>query len=69
MSTRNIQSHTEEIYGLKFSPVAVSNITDSITCLGIDINGNKDMPGIWIGEAESAKFRMSVLNELSNRRG
>lgn len=37
------------------------------TCLGIDVNGYKDMLGIWIGEAESSKFWMNILNELRNR--
>lgn len=30
MSTRDIQSHIEDLYGLKLSPTAVSNITDSV---------------------------------------
>jgi transposase-like protein len=28
--------------------------------------GNKDVLGMWIGENESAKFWLSVLNELKN---
>ncbi|HEX2866973.1 MAG TPA: IS256 family transposase [Ignavibacteriales bacterium] len=107
ISTRDIRSHLEEIYGIRLSPESISNITESIvaivkewqmrpldsvypivfldaihykvredgrvltkaayTCLAIDINGHKDMLGIWIGEAESAKFWMNVLNELRNR--
>lgn len=35
--------------------------------IGIDLDGNKDVLGIWIGETESAKFWLSVLNELRNR--
>ena len=35
--------------------------------IGIDLDGNKDVLGIWIGENESAKFWLSVLNELKNR--
>lgn len=35
--------------------------------IGIDLDGNKDVLGIWIGENESAKFWLSVLNELRNR--
>jgi len=31
--------------------------------VGIDLDGNKDVLGIWIGENESAKFWLSVLNE------
>jgi len=35
--------------------------------IGIDLDGNKDVLGIWIGENESAKFWLTVLNELRNR--
>jgi putative transposase len=107
MTTRDIESHIEDIYGLELSATSISNITNSIipvvkewqsrpldpvypivfldavhfkvkedsrivtkaayTCLGIDLQGQKDMFGIWIGQAESAKFWMSVLTELRNR--
>lgn len=107
MSTRDIQTHIEEIYGLKLSAASVSNITDSIiaivkewqarpleeiypivfldaihfkvredgkvvskaayTCLGVDLQGHKDLLGIWIGEAESSKFWLNILNEMRNR--
>lgn len=107
MSTRDIQSHIEEIYGLEVSPTMVSNITEKVssmveewqnrplealypivyfdaihykvrdngrvvskaayTCLGIDLQGQKDMLGLWVGEAEGASFWLSVLTELKNR--
>jgi putative transposase len=35
--------------------------------IGVDLDGNKNVLGIWIGENESAKFWMSVLNDLKNR--
>lgn len=35
--------------------------------IGVDLDGNKDVLGIWIGENESSKFWMNVLNELKNR--
>jgi putative transposase len=35
--------------------------------IGVDLDGNKDVLGMWIGENESAKFWLSVLNELRNR--
>ncbi|MGG3471611.1 IS256 family transposase [Neobacillus pocheonensis] len=35
--------------------------------IGIDLDGNKDVLGIWIGENESSKFWLSVLNDLKNR--
>jgi putative transposase len=107
MTTRDIESHIEDIYGLELSATSISNITNTIipmvkewqsrpldavypivfldavhfkvkedsrivtkaayTCLGIDLQGQKDMFGIWIGQAESSKFWMSVLTELRNR--
>jgi len=35
--------------------------------LGINNDGYKEVLGIWIGQAESSKFWLSVLNELRNR--
>lgn len=35
--------------------------------MGINLEGNKDILGIWIGENESSKFWLGVLNELKNR--
>jgi len=35
--------------------------------IGIDLDGKKDVLGMWIGENESAKFWASVLNSLRNR--
>jgi len=35
--------------------------------LGITIEGNKDILGIWIGEHESSKFWLSVMTELKSR--
>lgn len=107
ITTRDIQSHIEEIYGLQISPTLVSNITEKIislatqwqnrpleaiypivffdaihykirdegkvvskaayTCLGVDINGHKDLLGLWIGESEGANFWLSVITELRNR--
>lgn len=37
------------------------------TCLAIDITGHKDMLGIWIGQAESSRFWLGILNDLKNR--
>jgi len=107
MTTRDIESHIEDIYGLQLSATSISNITNTIipmvkewqsrpleavypivfldavhfkvkedsriitkaayTCLGIDLQGQKDMFGIWIGQAESSKFWMGILTELRNR--
>lgn len=35
--------------------------------LGIQLDGHKDILGVWIGENESAKFWLSVMNDLKNR--
>jgi len=35
--------------------------------LGIDVNGRKDVLGLWTSAAEGAKFWMNVLTELRNR--
>mgnify|MGYP001342996148 CR=1 FL=1 len=36
-------------------------------CMALDMEGYKDILGIWIGEAEGAKFWLSVCNDLKNR--
>ena len=35
--------------------------------LGIDMNGRKDVLGMYVGENESAKFWLSIMNGLKNR--
>lgn len=35
--------------------------------IGINLHGIKDVLGMWIGENESAKFWLSVMNSLKNR--
>ncbi len=107
VSTREIQDHLMNVYGIDVSSTLISNVTNKIVPLikewqnrplqgvyavvfldaihfkvkqdgaivnkaaymviGIDLDGNKDVLGMWIGENESAKFWLSVLNELKNR--
>jgi putative transposase len=107
VSTRDIQDHLLQIYGISVSPTFVSGVTDKVMplvrewqsrplsdvyavvfldaihykvrsegaitsraaymAIGIDLDGQKDVLGMWIGESESAKFWLSVLNELRNR--
>ncbi|AZV56781.1 IS256 family transposase [Clostridium sp. AWRP] len=107
MSTRDIQSELEELYGIDVSPTMISKITDKVMdsaaqwqnralddvypivymdaihfkvreenkivtkaayiCMALDMKGYKDILGIWIGEAEGAKFWLSVCNDLRNR--
>ena len=35
--------------------------------IGIDVDGRKDVLGMWVGENESAKYWATVLNSLKNR--
>lgn len=107
VSTREIQDHLENLYGIEVSPTLISNVTNKILPLiqewqnrplqsvyavvyldaihfkvkqdghiinkaaymsiGIDLDGKKDVLGMWVGENESAKFWLNVLNELRNR--
>ena len=107
LSTRDIQDHLEEIYGIDVSPTLISNVTDAVLedvqawqsrplspvypilyfdaivvksrqegpvrnkavhlALGITMEGEKEVLGLWIAENEGAKFWLSVFNELKNR--
>jgi transposase-like protein len=107
MTTRDIKTHLEDLYGIEASPELISRMTDKIlplvaewqnrpleevygivfldaihykvrsegrvinkaayTIIGINLEGIKEVLGIWVGEAESAKFWLSVLNEIKNR--
>lgn len=108
MTTRDIQSHVTELYGINISPTLVSNITDKIvhlaeewqnrilekkyaivffdaihykvrddsrkvvskasyTALAVDMEGHKDLLGLWVSDAEGANFWLNVLTELKNR--
>lgn len=44
----------------------VKNIASYIM-LGITLEGKKEIIGIWIGENESSKYWLTLLNELKNR--
>jgi len=107
MTTRDIEDHMRDIYGIDVSPGMVSKVTDKImpmiaewqsrplervypiifldaiffkvrkdnriinkaaySVLGINMAGQKDILGIWIGENESASFWLGVCNDLKNR--
>ena len=36
-------------------------------CMGVDMDGRKDILGLWVGENESSKFWLSVINDLKVR--
>lgn len=107
MTTREIQGHLEEIYGVEVSPTLISNVTDAVieevqqwqnrplealypivyldalrvkvrdeghiqnqaiyVVLGVDLEGQKDVLGLWVAQNEGAKFWLQVLTELKNR--
>lgn len=107
MTTRDIEDHMRDIYGIDVSPTMISRITDKIlpmvgewqsrpldrvypivyldaihfkvrkdgkivnkaaySILALNMAGQKEVLGIWIGENESASFWLSVCNDLKNR--
>lgn len=107
MTTREIQGHLKDLYGVQVSPQLISDVTDAViedveawqarpldplypilyldaihlklresrhvqTCavyvaLALNMEGHKELLGLWVGEAEGAKFWLSILTELQNR--
>jgi putative transposase len=107
MTTREIQGHLEEMYGVEVSPTLISEVTDGVmeevkawqnrpleplyailyldalyvkmrhegrvenravyVCIGVDMDGRKDVLGLWTSGNEGAKFWLGVLTELKNR--
>jgi putative transposase len=107
MTTRDIQGHLEEIYGVEVSPTLISNVTDAVldevkawqarpldamypivyldalvvkmreegtvqnravyVAIAINMEGHKEVLGLWTSANEGAKFWLSVLTELKTR--
>jgi len=107
MTTRDIEAHLREVYGVSASRDLISTVTDVVAdeielwrnrpvdevypivyvdgirirvrdqgavtvkvahlVIGVDVEGRKHALGMWIAEAEGAKFWLSVLTELRNR--
>src|ERR687886_833158 len=68
LSTREIQDHLEELYGVEVSPTLISNVTKAVyVALGITVEGEKELLGLWLSESEGAKFWLSVFTDLKNR--
>src|SRR5580704_16644901 len=107
MSTREIQGHLQEMYGVEVSPTLISEVTEAVmeevkawqnraleplygmvyldalyvkmrhegrvenravyVALGVDMEGRKDVLGLWTSGNEGAKFWLGVLTELKNR--
>jgi putative transposase len=107
MTTREIQGHLQEMYGVEVSPTLISEVTDGVmeevkgwqsrpleplyamvyldalyvkmrhegrvenravyVAIGVDLDGRKDVLGLWTSSNEGAKFWLAVLTELKNR--
>ncbi|MCK4690198.1 MAG: IS256 family transposase [Desulfuromonadales bacterium] len=107
MTTRDIQAHLEEIYGVEISPTLVSQVTKAVAedveqwqnrpldeiypivyldairikvrqdgrvinkavylAIGVNLEGLKEVLGLWTAETEGAKFWLQVVTELKNR--
>ena len=107
MSTRDISSHINSIYGIEVSHSLISKITDRVLplakewqnraldtiypvifmdaihykvrtegrivnraayiAIGINLEGIKEVLGIWIGQNETSKYWLNVLTEIKNR--
>lgn len=65
----------DSIYPIVYLDGMVFNVVDNGSVVkktayivyGVNTDGHKDILGIWIGEAESSKFWMSVLSDLKER--
>ena len=107
LSTRDIEAHLAEIYGVKVGRDLISRVTDAVMddvrawqqrplddvypvifldclvlkireggavqrracylALGVTVEGERDVLGMWFQESEGAKFWMQVLTELKQR--
>jgi putative transposase len=107
LSTRDIERHLEEIYGVRVGRDLISRVTDAVMddvrawqqrplddvypvvfldalvvkvreggtvqrracylALGVSVDGDRDVLGMWCQDTEGAKFWMQVLTELKQR--
>jgi putative transposase len=107
LSTRDIEAHLAELYGVNVGRDLISRVTDAVMedvrewqqrplddvypvlfldalvlkireggtvqrkacylALGVTVDGDRDVLGMWFQETEGAKFWMQVLNELRQR--
>ena len=107
MTTRDIQAHFLDAYGVEVSATFISQVTNAVLeevkawqarpldsvypivyldalvvrsrasgavqnksvylALGINMEGEKELLGLWMAETEGAKFWLSVMTELKNR--
>ena len=107
LSTRDIEAHLKEMYGVAVGRDLISRVTDAVIedvrewqqrplddvypvifldalvlkireggtvqrkacylALGVTVEGDRDVLGMWFQETEGAKFWMQILNELRQR--
>jgi len=107
MTTREIEGHLKEIYGIEVSPTLISNVTESVmeevkawqcrpleevypilymdalrvkvrdgahvvnkaihVAMGVNLEGHKEILGLWTAQNEGAKFWLQVLTDIQNR--
>ena len=107
MTTREITTTFQELYGVEVSASLISKVTDSVMeevvqwqsrpldsvypivyldcivvkirqdkqvinkaiylALGVNVDGHKELLGMWLSENEGAKFWLGILTELQNR--
>ena len=107
LSTRDIEAHLQEIYGVKVGRELISKVTDAVMddvrewgkrplediypivfldcmvlkireggtvqrralylALGVTLEGDRDVLGMWFQETEGAKFWKQVLTDLKTR--
>ena len=107
LSTRDIEAHLREIYGVDVGRDLISRVTDEVMedvrewqqrplddvypvlyldalvlkireggsvqrkacylALGVTVDGDRDVLGMWFQDSEGAKFWMQILNELKQR--
>src|SRR5713226_9606852 len=107
VSTRDIEAHLAEIYGVQVGRDLISRVTDAVMddvrewqqrplddvypvifldalvlkvreggtvqrkacylALGVTVEGERDVLGMWFQESEGAKFWMQILSELKQR--
>lgn len=107
MTTRDIQGHLQDIYGVEVSPDLISEVTDGVIdevkawqnrplesiypilfldaivvkcredktirnrnvylALAVNMEGQKELLGMWMAQNEGAKFWLGVVTELKNR--
>jgi putative transposase len=107
MTTREIEGHLKEMYGVEVSPTLISSVTEAVmeevkawqsrpleetyailyldalrvkirdgghvknkaiyVAIAVNMQGNKEVLGLWSAENEGAKFWLQILTDVQNR--